>query len=108
AVLGRGVEGPVPEKPPPHRSEHVGLERGAQRRGRREPDALVAEVVALPDGGAKRLLAILREKARAQREGRLVGIAEAIAPGEAVLAEELRKVEIGERGIEQRDLVLVA
>src|SRR5262245_27498170 len=108
AVLRRGIEGPVPEKPAAHRAQQVGFVLGAQRRGGREADPLVFEVVALPDGRAKRLLPVLREKARGQREGDLIRIAETVAADEAVFAEELGEVEVGERGVEDRDLVLVA
>ena len=37
-----------------------------------------------------------------------MGVAEPVAADESVLAEELRKVEVGERGVEERQRVLVA
>jgi hypothetical protein len=68
----------------------------AQRRARRERHSLVAEIEALADGGAQRFLAV-RAEARGERRRQLVGVAEAVAADEAVLGEELRIVEVGER-----------
>src|SRR5207244_5290589 len=77
-------------------------------RGGRQPDALVLEVIALSDRSAEGLLSAALQEARRQRQGGLVGVAEAVAAREPVLREKLRVVEVGERGIEERHLVLVA
>jgi hypothetical protein len=82
------------------------LERGRGSRSQLNP--FVLEVVALADQRAKHLLASGADDARGQRQRDLLGVAEAIAADEAVLVEELRIVEVGERRIEQRNPILVA
>ena len=81
--------------------------RGSQRRARRQRHPLVAEVKALAERGAKHFLAVGLQEARGPGEGELVSVAEAVAADEAVLGEKLRIVEVGERRVEERDMVLV-
>src|SRR5204862_2789485 len=83
-VLGGDVEGPLPREAAAERGEDVGRGRRAQSRGRRQADALFREVVALADGGAHALLAVRLQQPGGERDGELVGVAEAVAPGEAV------------------------
>src|SRR5581483_12320892 len=94
-------------RPATNRAEEVRFVRRAQRHPGGESLALVAEVIALAERGAEALLTIRLQEARGRRKGQLVGVAETVAADEAVLGEKLRIVEVGERGIEERDLVLV-
>src|SRR5207244_10765083 len=93
-VLHGRIEGPGLEWPSSERGEQIRSMVGAQRRILRQSDFLIAEVVALADRRAERFLAARGQKTRGDRRGELVGVAEAIAAVETVLAEQLRKGEV--------------
>ncbi len=104
-VLQRARGRPVVGKPAFAGQQQVGCIGGARRLGQRH--ALALEIVALADRKPRPLVAGGRiEQARGQRERELIGVADAIAAEIAVLGEQLRKVEIVDRGVERRDLVL--
>jgi hypothetical protein len=67
----------------------------------RQAHFLGVEIEALAKRGAQAFGARLRvDQARRQHGRGLVGVADAIAAAVAVLAEDLREVEVGDRGIE--------
>src|SRR6185437_723337 len=69
--------------------------------------ALILEVEALANGETQALAAgSLVEEARGERQRQLVGVADAIASDVAVVGEELREIEVVERGVEYRGVVL--
>ena len=67
------------------------------------------EVVGLPEGAGYELPAALRiEQAAGHPDAHLVGVADAVRAHVAVGAEQLHRVEVRERGVEHRQLALVA
>ena len=87
--------------------QQVGGVGGARRLGQRH--ALVLKIIALPDRKAHPLLACLRigePRDRGQRQ--LIRVADAIAAQIPVFGKELRKIELVDRGIECRYLILPA
>src|SRR6185312_9527706 len=91
----------------------LGLEQdvGARARARHlgERHALVGEVEALAERHAQPLRTRQRvEQPRGHRHRQLVGVADAVVAEIAVLAEELREIEVVDRRVEDRQRVLVA
>src|SRR5688572_2772775 len=75
----------------------------------RQHDARTLEVETLADSGRQVLLAALRaEQACRKSRGQLVGVAETVGADIAVGAEELHEVQVRQRRVEHRQVVLVA
>src|SRR6185295_5005153 len=67
------------------------------------------EIVALTERAAQHLLSAGRQKhARGNRCGELARVVDAVAAGEQVFGEDLGIVEVRDRSVEQRNLVLIA
>src|SRR5437016_2288003 len=78
-------------------------------RGLGQRNALILEVVALADRGAQALLTADRiEQSRGGGNRDLVRVADPVAAEIAVFGEELREIEIVDRGVERGNLVLTA
>src|SRR4029079_555817 len=104
-VLQRACRRPVIGQPAFAGKQKVGRVGAARRFGQRHPLAL--EIVTLSNREAAALVAGCRiEQPRGNRKGDLVGIADAIVAPIAVLGEQLRKIEVVDRGVERRNLVL--
>src|SRR5207247_8213605 len=89
------------------RQQKVG--RVGRSRGLGQRDALTLEVVALADRGAQALLTADRiEQSRDGGQSDLVRVADPVAAEIAVFGEELREIEIVDRGVERGNLILTA
>jgi hypothetical protein len=105
--LVRSRRGPVVRQLALGGQKDVGGVGGSRRLGQRH--SLILEVIALPNRAAETLLAVHGvEKARHCCERDLVCIADPVAAQVSILGEKLRKIEIVDRCVEHRDLVLAA
>src|SRR5216117_990122 len=108
-VFGGTLEGPVLAHAPRQRGEPVRCVVSAWRVGRSERDPLVPEIVALTERGAQHFLPVRSQK-HAGRNccSELARVVDAVAAGKQVFGKDLGVVEVRDRGVEQRNLVLVA
>ena len=90
------------------RHQHVGAARIAGGDGRIEHHPLIGEIVTLRDRQPNPFCTRGFDKARHQASGDLVRVADAVAAGETIFTEHLRKAESGVGGVEHRKPVLVA
>ena len=73
-----------------------------------ERDFSVGKIIDLADAGAYQFAAGVRiQDAAGQCEGELVGIADAVTADKTVVAEQLGDGEVGDAGVEQRDVALL-
>ncbi len=108
AVLHARVDRQAPRDGAADLGQHVGTLVG-DRRGTRQRHALRRQVVALADGRAEDLGAVLAvDEARGDGRGDLVGVGDAVVAAEHVLGEELREVEVGDAAVVVGQAVLVA
>ena len=89
------------------RQQQVRRVRAARHLGKRH--ALRTIIIALPDREPHPLVARLRiEQPRDRGQRQLIRVADAIAAEIPVFGEELREIEIVDRGVERRYLILTA